>query len=418
MLRSNLVHQKMLETTKQRSAIISRVDLRERVYAFFITSAAVFVVGCLIWPLSVTGFRSVVKINVLPGAELESSAQLEQLLGYIVKNETEDQRLRSIVDEIAAAGELDSDQTRNHDYQAIKNSIKFGVDQKEQEYQLSVVYDGEGGQDERTLVKLLSVRVANRLAIQANPTRGGVGPLKNLEQANWIVDQIESDLEFVKSGLNQLAANSPMDGSRRQGTGSQFLKASSTKIVGSEFAGLEQAVDSIDIQSLRSVLLNVKRHIAGQSPNGDPGVELSGSNPQMLVTSLTPIKTIPIRGVPSLGILLALGAFAGLVGTVISGHFQPFALRGFSGVETIGKTLGVPVVAAIASDRLPATAEIGQGNNGIGWANRVVKASGLILFGIFVIVAGFILINPEVRQAFFENPFFGCAKIIRLFVGY
>jgi hypothetical protein len=118
-------------------------------------------------------------------------------------------------------------------------------------------------------------------------------------------------------------------------------------------------------------------------------------------------------------VLLALGAFAGLIGTVIAGHYEPFAVRGFSGVETVGKSLGIPVLATIgANERSGAKSGEGPDSSGMSWANRVVKAAGLILFGIFVVIVGFILINSEVREAFFDNPFFGCAKIVRIFAGY
>ncbi len=404
----------MSEFSTYRSSFISRADLRKRIYAFLVTSTAVFILTCLIWPLSVTGFRSVAEITVLAG-DSESTEQLERMLGFAVKHETEDSRLSSMVEKLESQGKLRSRQIEMLDNLSIKDAIKFGVTKTNQQYQLSVVFDGEGGDDERALVDMLTARVAARLATDANQQTAGRAPLEKLEQANWIVDQIEKDLDFVKSSLDQLAANPTqlpsLNGSTGAGNGRRFRQASSSKIATPRIDQLEQTIESIDTQALRTLIGEIQQQVINPAANANSG---KSDDAVVAVTGLSLSKTIPIRGMPGFGVLLTLVAFAGLVGTVIAGHYQPFETRGFSRVDAVAKMLGVPVVAAIRQrDDAPNSA-----GAGVSWANRVVKTSGLIVFGVFVVVTGFILINPDVRQAFFENPFFGCAKIVRIFVGY
>lgn len=409
----------MLETTRKPSRYISKVDLRERIYAFFVTSAAVFVLACLIWPLSVTGFRSTVKINVRAGGEFASPEKLEELLGNAVKIETQQPVLDSIVAEIIATGKLSSQQTELLDHVAITNRIKFGVQKNEKQFSLSVVYDGEGHEEERALVDHLAVRVANRLAADSVLENGGASSLESFARAEWIIEQIENDLDVVRSGLSSMTGSSNQvtsSGDASTQRSSPFHQASRARVLPAGIDGLERTIASIDIQSLRETLIDLKRQVT-HPEEALATQRQTGARSGLSVTSLSPGKTAPIRGVPGFGALLALGAFAGLVGTVIAGHYEPFATRGFAGVDAVRKTLGVPIVATINASESSADGSPVDSNQ-IGWANRLVKLAGLLLFGIFVVIAGFILISPDVRSAFFENPFYGCAKIVRIFVGY
>lgn len=397
----------MSEPSFQPNTYIARFELRERVYAFLVTSAALFVIFCFLWPLSVTGFRSVSKIHVLPGTEAISQEQLETMLGEAVLMETEGNGLPSIIEQVAANGRLNSGQLEFLEQLSISDGIKFGVINRNQEYELSVVYDGQGSEDEQSMVNELCSRVANRLAIQSQQVASNRVPLKNLEQADWIAQQIANDLSVVKDGLKQYSTGTQLP---KASGATPFHQASSTKVVSSAPEDLKQTIDSIDVQSLRTVLKDLKDQVSGQERTS----AAIGDGAGLVITSLTPAKTIPLRGVPGLGALLVMVALSGIVGTVVAGHFQPFAERGFADVEAIGKSLGIPVIAKLKSQAQASS----KNSKVMHWANRTVKVSGLVLFGMFVVVSGFILTNLEVRDAFFENPFFGLAKMIRVFVGY
>ena len=128
-------------------------------------------------------------------------------------------------------------------------------------------------------------------------------------------------------------------------------------------------------------------------------------------------KIIPVNGSPGLAGIFLIAFFSIGVGTIVAWNIEPFENRGFDKVESVAKKLGVPIVATIK-----AKSGLGSGDSSVAstanWSNRITTWSSLVLFGVFVVVAGFVLINSEVRESFFENPFYGFANILRIFVGY
>jgi hypothetical protein len=140
------------------------------------------------------------------------------------------------------------------------------------------------------------------------------------------------------------------------------------------------------------------------------------SEAPMMVAEPTQGVTSPLNVAPTMKTFGLLGLVSLSLGLVVAARMDPFAARGFENARSIAKRLEVPVVAQIrwqvknfnSEERLPS----------LPWANRISMMCGLALLGIGVVVAGFVLINPAVRTAFYEDPLVGCSMIVRIFVGF
>ena len=396
--------------SKPLNSIIESEDLRMRWMAFMTTSTAVFLFLCLIWPLSVSGFRSSALIQV---NDDQSVDQLQLELTQAVLDETNDDALAVYVDLIESSGNLRSKQIEYRDYQTMRESIRLGQWDGPDGKHFQISYEGNGGADERQFVELLASRVATRL----DSVQGTVAVNSRIErfnQAQWIIDQMEQDLDFVKSAIHKMSSGSQDQLTlETEDEAGRFQFASSKRVVAPSFDEMETSIDSIDIESLRSVIEGLKTD--STTPRSVGGTQDGSTQPR--ATGPESIETLPINGVPSVPWLILIGSFSALVGSTVAWNFQPFESRGFSDFESLEKKLEVPVVATIglvteSDDGTPGA------KNVMSFSNRVVRLGGLFLFGLFVVVAGFVLISPEVRQAFMENPFYGFAKIVRMFAGY
>lgn len=382
--------------SKPNTALILKTEIHKRFIAFATTCLAVFLTICLIWPLSVTGFRSVAGINVRSSGKLKSK-ELEEILAAAVQQEIRKEKLDQIIEQIESSGTIQSKHIEYHDVAYITKAMRIGVDTKDDGYQMRVVLDGEGGPDERQLIDILSQRVARRISIEQGGLFAGTAA-EQAKQAQWALDQIESELATAKQQF----------GRESRGNGeSPFQYASSSRIVEGAPAESEIAstLEAIDLHSLRNILNQIENG-SGEVVNPTDGIA---------VVSLTKSATLPISGVPSPGSLIALLGLSGFVGVVVAWHFNPFANTGFRTTNQIEQQLGIPIIATLSGDTPVANAKLDIETN---WANALVRFSGLVLLGITTIIVGFMLISPEVRDAFWQNPFFGCARIVRIFVGY
>lgn len=335
---------------------------------------------------------------------------MESLLSQAVLAETNDATLESYISRIEEAGNLKSKAIAYRDFQTIRESIRIGHIKTNQGPKLSIALEGNGGEDERQLVDMLSRKVFTNLQREGNDPIAMQSRVERLKQAEWIIDQMEEDLSFVRNSLNQEQDGQlNLDGS----SNSSFHLASNKKVVQPTVDELQNSIDSIDIQNLRSVIEGLKSE-AGQLITPQAGAEGLG------LQNLKPSETLPINGVPSTSWLILIGMFATAIGSVVAMNIKPFASRGFEDTQSIREILDVPVVATLnleADDGEAEPAEVPVVSDGT-FANRVASIAGMFLFGVVVVIAGFILLNTDVREAFLANPFFGCAKIVRMFVGY
>lgn len=427
----------MSKTESRQNSIIAEADRRQRIYAFGVTGLAVFVLTCLIWPLSVTEFRSVATLNVTCGDLTEPDDQLQNLFSKLIQEETSDERLETIITQLESTGILQSSQFEFRDHEGIRNAIKIGLSENETGFQFYLALDGAGGEDERELVNRLAIRVAqgvNRLAeLRASHSKNtGSEPdqvsaamiaqaaqLKSFDEAKWILEQIERDLSTIRSSVksafeeNRGTVNDLAGG---ENTGS-FQFASSKKVIDAPNEVLLNTVNSIDTGSLRAVLGEIENRIVNSDASLALGENLGNiETARPIVQGLARSRSTPRNGAPGKGVLFIIAMFSGVIGLVVARRYQPFETRGFDTVDTIGKLLGIPVIVQLKSGNPSSNDPTQLSTHSL--SNRIVKFAGLALFGIAIVVLGFVLINSEVRAAFIDNPLYGCAKIFRIFAGY
>ncbi len=377
-------------------------------------SSAVFVLLCLIWPLSVSGFRSSALISV---NDDQTAELLQAELTQAVLSETTDETLAAYVDVIEASGNLRSKQMEYRDYQTMRESLRIGQWESSGGSDFQISYEGSGGPDERQFIELLASRVAARM----DSAQGGVAANSRVErfkQAQWIIDQMEDDLDFVMSSLRQLeyGGQDKINGVAGDDSNDRaFHFASSKRVVSPSLGEMATSIASIDIGSLRTVIEGLEAD--SQQPALPARLGEKASPPRAVGPET--IETLPINGVPSLPWLLLIGSFSVLVGSTVAWNYHPFEERGFEKLDCIEKNLEIPVVAT-----LDFKAEVGAETDELkllqasSFSNRVVRLGGMFLIGVLVVIAGFFVTSIEVRQAFYENPFFGVAKIVRMFAGY
>lgn len=426
----------MLKTKAKKNLILTRAETATRLNSFIVAGLCVFVLGCLTWPLTVSDFRSVASINVAVSKNDQSKSQLEQTLAQIIQEETSEERLEAIVSQIEVAGKLRSNRIEFRDYAWIRNALQVSISEREYGYDFRLGFDGSGGEDEREIVKTLVQRIAIRMTPSSPkrlPSRSTMQKsseslaklhtqqARSFELANWIVDQIEDDLKSVKISLARMgdgAAGLVRDVEENNPIESQFQFASSKRTV-ADTTDLQDTIDSIDLRSLREILGEMRHRADAQANlcNTQPvSSEDHEETNHLMVGTPNEIQTRPLDGSPGGTGYFLVGLVSVIVGSIVALNVKPFESRGFENARSVGQFLGVPVVAKIFADSTSSNSESTKRN--VCWANRVTSGSGLLLLGIFVMVAGFVLINPEVRDAFFEDPMFGCTRIIRVFAGY
>ena len=121
----------------------------------------------------------------------------------------------------------------------------------------------------------------------------------------------------------------------------------------------------------------------------------------------------PVGGIPSRQGLLALGLLAMVFGLIVARKFQPGKQdQGFESVSEMAEALGVPVVAKLRPVRVKP-----RSTREIPLANRVVRYSEIALFSLSLLLISTCLFQPTIREAFFQNPFYGLARMSWMFVG-
>ena len=411
------------------SSLIENTETRRRWVAFLITAAAVFVLLCLIWPLSIRGFRSSAALPIDHSVE-KTDEQLREELNQAVLAETSDGQLQVVLDEIEKSGKLRSERLEYRDFRNIRESLRVGLfkDKRQAGRSYKIAYEGDGGSDERQLVDMLTHRVSKRL----NPGSGAASNVgESIEQLDWIVQQMDGDLGYVKQSLAQL--QNPVDSyghddqltleesSNLDSEPGSFHLASTKRNTTVTLDDIQNSIDSIDINNLSNVVAGLKSNLSGET--GDLGSQFSsGSSKQRI----KPSRTLPINGVPSVPFLLLLGGFSAMIGSVVAWNCDPFSRKGFISSQNVKSRLKIPVIGSlnlisphqVVEKTGSSATEIEGKSDGENFANRCVKIAGIFLVCVAAIVATFVLFNSEIRAAFFENPFLGAAKIVRAFIGY
>ncbi len=131
------------------------------------------------------------------------------------------------------------------------------------------------------------------------------------------------------------------------------------------------------------------------------------------VDSEVHLSNVPIGGVPNGRGLIAILTLSCLLGIFIAKRYQPDRQnRGFASSADVSQKLGLPVVATLSQSQLRLSNE-----EPVPLANRLVRYAEIALFSVSLLLVSACLFHPEIRQAFFDNPFYGLARLSWIFVG-
>lgn len=407
-------------------------ELFKRGNAFVVTSMCILLICVLTWPLSVSKFRSLASVRVITNQSQVVKAGLEERVAVIIESETTDEQLAELLSKVARMERLRSTPFEAKDFDLIRERLKCAILENELGYDLELCIDGDGTADELEFVSLLAKRFSEKLQRTSTPKNESKAQLsailsirkkqdERIEMADWLLGEAEKgigiardELSSTPSGAGQLAS-SPDPSEKIAGT---FQLASSRK-KSSSISKTEEIIGEIDLASIRDLFNEMKQEADSEARLIQQLVKESAaktSEAPMMVAEPTQGVTSPLNVAPTMKTFGLLGLVSLSLGLVVAARMDPFAARGFENARSIAKRLEVPVVAQIrwqvknfnSEERLPS----------LPWANRISMMCGLALLGIGVVVAGFVLINPAVRTAFYEDPLVGCSMIVRIFVGF
>lgn len=133
------------------------------------------------------------------------------------------------------------------------------------------------------------------------------------------------------------------------------------------------------------------------------------SESRFVVNGISEPRTRPAGRFPNIGHVFLLGLVSLIGGAFVATYYRPEnANQGFDTEDAVKNTLGLPVVSKLVS-------AIEKEDRPKPWGNSVVGFFEVALFGFVLLVAILCLIQPEIRAAFFESPFYGMSKIANLF---
>jgi len=407
-------------------------ELFKRGNAFVVTSMCILLICVLTWPLSVSKFRSLASVRVITNQSQVVKGGLEERVAVIIESETTDEQLAELLSKVARMERLRSTPFEAKDFDLIRERLKCAILENELGYDLELCIDGDGTADELEFVSLLAKRFSEKLQRTSTPKNESKAQLsailsirkkqdERIEMADWLLGEAEKGIGIARdelistpSGAGQLAS-SPEPSEKIAGT---FQLASSRK-KSSSISKTEEIIGEIDLASIRDLFNEMKQEADSEARLIQELVRESAaktSEAPMMVAEPTQGVTSPLNVAPTMKTFGLLGLVSLSLGLVVAARMDPFAARGFENARSIAKRLEVPVVAQIrwqvknfnSEERLPS----------LPWANRISMMCGLALLGIGVVVAGFVLINPAVRTAFYEDPLVGCSMIVRIFVGF
>ncbi len=185
-------------------------------------------------------------------------------------------------------------------------------------------------------------------------------------------------------------------------------------------SGVSEILDSLnalDVDSIQSQLGQIKDHSRADSTRLQAELaemqrlteRLEGS--RFTVSCIGDAKTRPANGVPLRRQLFLFGLLASVLAFGTMMIYKPeLEGLGFESTAHTSETLALPVITNVGAVD-PNTLE--EPPTAMG--NSIVRVCEIALFGFFLLVAILCLVQPELRQAFFENPLYGLSKMARLF---
>jgi hypothetical protein len=417
--------------------------------AFLITAAACFSLTCFVCPLTVTGFESTTSVTVdFESIDFEKQEFLN-VLAETLRHQMSESQLDELIAETRSASGSAALIPGQLELETVQHSLAVRHIDSQIPNQLSLEFrfEGLGNQSERNLVALFAERCCQALerGIESNPNQltakiqsprwrefdeAATGLSNTINGLKREIEDIatklalqDSNAELV-SELRYRVIGSQLDtpsGSAREDSSFRVVSMSRKKSLPAASSQWQLAEDGDQIgkiSALRQGLQTLKNTPLPQ--------QVGGANSLTASSLSTPLVTQPIGGAPSHAQFLLMGLFSSIVGLVVAQHYNPFRATGFDSVGSLASVLGLPVVATLPSRRSRRSSQTASHESHesavSNWresaANHAYWLLKSMLFGMLIVVAGFCLVNEEVRVAFLNNPFHGLAKMVWTFIGY
>ena len=181
--------------------------------------------------------------------------------------------------------------------------------------------------------------------------------------------------------------------------------------------GILELLEKCDTDSIRTQIGQAKNNLRTDTIQLRENVtamnSLSGdvSESRFIVNSVSDASTVPVDNAPGIGHLLLIGLFSIGFGSVVSAYYRPeLENLGFESTESAEHLLGLPVVASVTED-------VDDSSEPNSVANSVVRYCEVGLFGFFVLTVLLCFVQPELRDAFVENPIYGFSRMVGMFFG-
>lgn len=457
------------------SKMLTKLARRRKLLAFLSVSAATFFCLSMIWPLSIKAWRSESEIALTLTERQDASTEFKKLLGEVVHRHTSPEAIANALDQhklrVEGANIDASDIAAN-----IQNRLKVVLvnqNMNPDHIGVRVGLDGEATEQDNYFVNVLATTIARDF--MTSPLAGILPtvplPVEDVEsiqqrhteieeRANALLAQISSNLRdsatsLVNSDPGSLEVDSIAEDPKQE-LENQLLdlnrKRDRLALAGTdsvlELAAVDQQIEDVQNQmgstqnssdkgvfrmashtlnatttseSLNGLFDSLQTTIgdlANVSAEACMAAETaSRDRPAFSVMGVQQKPATPVDAIPRKREILFLLLASGLFGTIVSLAYKPFAQRGFESIEHVGKTLNLPVIATLESEKrfdgvtgpgIPAEAQ----NIDTPGSNQIVNFCKWILFCGAMLTIGFCLVNADIRNAFFVSPFHGFAEIV------
>ena len=375
--------------------------------------AAAFALFALCWPAMSPGVRASICVDFcLPGnisdLSLDETNQLKSVIANQVSSQLMGQNFDSLIQQTHRTGRVVSSTIEFSDRETIAENLELGFAFRQGTGRLQIEYACKGHADQIRFMQLLGQRIATSIdALMLSPNDGVVAGNQldgqKFDRAIWLANQIQSDLDQIRD--NQASSSGYRLGQNKRD--SPYAFASTSHNVTEQQPITTDALKSIDANSLSGLLTEIKSETATTQTK----------DATLSVIKVDPVRVWAVNATPDRWAMTGLLAMAGLVSGFFALYQFPTVVKPSTDVETLSKSLGIPVVAVLPTEpkQSPKFSTVEFCSS---LADTLFVISKIFLIAITVVVVGFVLIDSSIRESFLQNPFDGVAKIFRVFIGY
>lgn len=377
--------------------VVRQASRNRTLLAFLITSIALFLAIGLTWPLTMGGYQSegMIEFDNQELASLLANNALPSALKSVMNPDAMANRLAQVRSNTGSRSPIFEAGNIEEIHRRI--SIGFRDASQYQKSRLRIVYSGSGTADEVRFIRSFTSDVARRLDYAANsiPGQNSIATKTHpVDQAHWLVDQIEEGLTSARSQTAQLMAYSQATNHQSAFRNVGHVREPAKPNVDS----LHQTLESVDVASLRGVITQLK------TDNGT--LKQSG----LVRFDAESVANRPLGAIPSPAAMLFAALLSIVFGGVVALNIHPFEEPGFENVDDVTEKLGVPVIGSLENGQsLVENHETPWKTN---WANQTVRICGTVIAVIAILGIVFWLTSSEVRTSFGESWFHGFARIV------